>query len=197
MNKMKIKQIILIISLVLISSNVVLGMEVNPSKGSPVFLADPDQPNTYTSTIRNPVRVKAYGGTITEISNPVWEAQPFLTYTTTSMILQPGCYDYYYATYTASTEYQNILEYIVVTRGTNKPMDYASINGYINVDSYEEPNRLVLGAEITPAYPQNMIKPPIPISFGKRIKILIYNKSQDVQLFNIGIIVSQRRITPY
>lgn len=78
---------IIIVSLVLLGIILVgnvCALELNPSKGQPVFLGDPANPSTYTSTWNNPLPTRVKEGSVTVIP------RSWIVYGTTTININPG-----------------------------------------------------------------------------------------------------------
>jgi len=135
-------------------------------------------------------------GTVTAIQSiekVVWEAQPDLTYTTLDIEVAPyGSYTYTTGAGFGVVGYKHYLEYLTIVRNENSPIDYLSVRYYTNYGT-REATRLVLGGEITPANPLNILQAPIPIRLGSSEKLIITNKSSSTQKLIVGIVTSWRK----
>jgi len=186
--------ILLILLLLAFKAEVGLTLELDPSNGLPVFLADPDSPNTYTSTYRNPLIMRLKEGTVTIISNPIWITQPKLQYYTFQVSLPPyGTYSKVIDTTFGLVGYDTYIEYYTIGRNGTDPLSYLLTKVYVNISAGQEPIYLVIANEATPANPVSIVKPPIPIYYFSKYKIDFQNKSSTSQNIEIGVVTSYRK----
>lgn len=125
--------------------------------------------------------------TLFNIDKPIWEAQPNLNYRTLDIELPAnGSYTYSGTITIPPTNYTAYISSVIFFRNENIPIDYMSIAIYNDI------NNLILAKEISPASTDTEIKPFVELPIAN-YKIIILNKTPDIQKLQVGIIISYRK----
>jgi len=131
-------------------------------------------------------------GTITAFENTLWVTSPPIKAYEFTMTINPAATSTVLFTIgTPIAEYRAYIEYITLVRDEPTPINYLSIQ-LIDMIS----NKLLIGGEIVPANTQGIIKPPLPL-LATDLKLLLLNKSFDVQIIKICVVISVRKVTDY
>lgn len=121
------------------------------------------------------------------IDYPVWEAQPQQIFNTLNWTLGQNQLGSYTDTLPILNGYSFYLEYITIIR-TDAIVDYYNLAFYTGTN-------FVLGGEVSPASPQAIFSPPIPIYLNSSLTYTLHitNKSSDSQSFKIGLVFGIRK----